>query len=76
MSPKDYKDELIDKRIKRLEELARIKIKEELEYKMRFKNKKPTKAQVEKEYEKRIKEYEEDLNKTNKGFATSGPAAL
>lgn len=67
-----YKEEQYKKRIANLKKLAKERITEEI---INIEKRTPTKTEVNKIYNERIKEYDKVLIKKNKGIATGGPAA-
>jgi len=68
-----YKEEQYKKRIANLKKLAKERITVEI---INIEKRTPTKTEVNKIYNERLKEYDKVLIKKNKGIATGGPAAV
>ena len=65
------KNNILEERVKKIEEEVKKRIGEEIEEKYK---RTPTNKEVEEIYKKRVTTYEKNLNKTMTGVATGGPA--
>jgi TPP-dependent pyruvate/acetoin dehydrogenase alpha subunit len=65
------KNKILEERVKKIEAEVKKRIREDIEERQK---RKPTNKEVEEIYRKRVETYERNLNRTNTGLATGGPA--
>lgn len=65
------REQLLEERVRKLRNEAKKRIAREIEERNK---RKPSKKEVNDIYEKRLKKFEINLERSNKGMATGGPA--